>query len=653
MEIFEKNILLLEKINKRLADKIKNITEIKNTYELNTNLAGEYNLSYNGKLIHSVTGAEEEAKKVFQNLQNDSANTIHVIYGMGLGYQFDYYCTHAQGAVVLYEPDIELLHVVMGIVDFSSQLSKTNIFIASDIEELKLAFNNFFKYKTETTASYIDYYKFNYRQEIAKFIAELQKIQGIYSFNHKFHARTAFDFLRSTQTWLCKKIEMDTLEDYTDVLKNKPAIVVSAGPSLAKNIEYLKEAKNHAVIFCVGAAYKTLYDNGITPDFVVILEKKDTSIHYEYPNNEDVNLIVEPFAHYKIFLRKFKRHIISTSYETASNHWYRDIQNQKIPDFQAKGTVSFQALSSAKLMGCNPIILLGQDLAFVDGKCYAKGSPYEDLECIKDEKTGEYKIWPRDYEKFKRAFFNSVIGKVSDEFLEGRVKYNIEKMTKGLTLVKGQNNNMLPTQSGYAMFIEYFKDFARDNKSKYKLINSSSGGADIEGFENIPLEIAMKPYISQSINVEDILNSVQKSPNTPLEKIIKNINKEIENLNKIIKILQEGQTLVESLNRELEHHRKSTQKSVLTLKKIIDLYMLLTDKYFVRNRMYSLIATKENSDIAWIIKEKPNILKYEEQCKILEYVNPYFYNIIPKCEQTISLLKSNLRRMNESCITKG
>ena len=115
MEILEKNLLLLEQTNKVLASKIKNITEVKNSYELKTNLAGEYNLSINGKLVHSVSGAEKEAEKLFEQLPNESANVIHVIYGLGLGYMLDYYFEHTKGSIIVYEPDIELLRIVFEI----------------------------------------------------------------------------------------------------------------------------------------------------------------------------------------------------------------------------------------------------------------------------------------------------------------------------------------------------------------------------------------------------------------------------------------------------------------------------------------------------------------------------------------------------------
>ena len=54
--------------------------------------------------------------------------------------------------------------------------------------------------------------------------------------------------------------------------KDIPAIVVSAGPSLNKNIEELKKAKNKAFIVAVDTAIKPLISHGIIPDMFAIVD---------------------------------------------------------------------------------------------------------------------------------------------------------------------------------------------------------------------------------------------------------------------------------------------------------------------------------------------------------------------------------------------
>lgn len=653
MEILEKNLLQLEKTNKNLADKIRNIKEIKGLYELKQNLKGEYNLSINGKFVHSITGAQSEAEKVFKELKKDSPNSLHIVYGMGLGYMPDYYIENTKGYVIVYEPDIETLRIVFEIVDFETQLNAANLFFASDIEELKEGFSRFFKYKTETDISCLDYYKYNRKNEFETFCNECKKITQIYSFNYRFHVTSAYKFLVSTMHCMIGRLQLPELRDYKNIFSNVPAVIVSAGPSLAKNIDALKSVQDRAVIFCVGAAYKTLYENGITPDFCVLIERIDTSHHYTFPNNKDVNIIIEPFTNYKVFMTKFKRYLTSVSYETSSNHWFEQLKNKTPDNFEAKGTVSYQALYSAKFMGCNPLILLGQDLAYVDGKCYAKGSQYEDLVCIKDEQTGKYKVWPQNYEKFKNGYCSPVIALgYTDEQCYEIVKKNMDKITNGLAFVDSQDGGKLPTQSGYALFIEYFKDFANKNNGENILINSSTGGANIPGFKNIPLSEAMQLYKKPKPNIDKVLDTITPDI-TELKTILNNIEKDKKQLEAADKILTQGQSLIKTINNEHKKHKKATEKSLNATKKAVSLYFELLNNYFWKNTLFRLISTEENGELGWFLKENKDVSLPEKQKEVISLLDTYFTNVHNKVTRTLEKLNIYLEKYNESSTSKG
>ena len=57
-----------------------------------------------------------------------------------------------------------------------------------------------------------------------------------------------------------------------DLFKGRPAIIVSAGPSLEKNCHLLRKAKGRALIIAVDVVVPTLLPAGILPDLVVALE---------------------------------------------------------------------------------------------------------------------------------------------------------------------------------------------------------------------------------------------------------------------------------------------------------------------------------------------------------------------------------------------
>ena len=100
---------------------------------------------------------------------------------------------------------------------------------------------------------------------------------------------------------------------------------------------------------------------------------------------------MEGFCSFIVSNLKTKKTFNYLSDSNFINPWVRDCL--KINDeLKTLGTVSYTAFMSAVMMGFDRIILCGQDLAYKDGKCYAKGSQFEDLECIFDKEENKFKI---------------------------------------------------------------------------------------------------------------------------------------------------------------------------------------------------------------------------------------------------------------------
>ncbi len=55
---------------------------------------------------------------------------------------------------------------------------------------------------------------------------------------------------------------------------DRPAIIVAAGPSLEKNVQYLKQAKGKMMIIAVDTALRYLVSQGVQPDLAVVADPK-------------------------------------------------------------------------------------------------------------------------------------------------------------------------------------------------------------------------------------------------------------------------------------------------------------------------------------------------------------------------------------------
>ncbi|GAA4718730.1 motility associated factor glycosyltransferase family protein [Brevibacillus fulvus] len=153
-----------------------------------------------------------------------------------------------------------------------------------------------------------------------------------------------------------------------------PAVLVSAGPSLKKALPYLNELKKHSLVGSVGTAAALLWQNGIIPDFVVMSDPKPGMMHQlQGWESEQVplfflsTLYAELVAQYK----GPKFIVFQEGYAPAEE---RAAQRQE-PTIQTGGSVATTLFSLVRSFGCQPICLVGQDLAYTDNQTHAEGTP--------------------------------------------------------------------------------------------------------------------------------------------------------------------------------------------------------------------------------------------------------------------------------------
>ena len=131
--IFLKNLTALATKNPDLVKKLQGYipTEVPQLIQKN----GAYNLLYKNKLIHNEQSPLGEAQEIFAHCNNEPVS-IHLIYGLGLGYLFQVVSINSKGTVILYEPDLNILWFAFTLVDFSNDIMKQNVFITNTMEEV-------------------------------------------------------------------------------------------------------------------------------------------------------------------------------------------------------------------------------------------------------------------------------------------------------------------------------------------------------------------------------------------------------------------------------------------------------------------------------------------------------------------------------------
>lgn len=566
-KVLEENIDLIKKYDSNLANKILMFKEEKSNLEICKTQEGEYNLVYRGCCLHSQKGAIKEAKDIASKV-NEEENSIRVIFGLGLGYVVEEISNKIKKSkIIVYEPALDIIHYVLSIAKIDS-LYKNNVFLCNDKETLAEYVLENTDNKSKMKLIYTKSYKEIFPNEFNEILQTIQTSQGQHSANVNTIIKKAPQALNNTYANLKKVLNLPYIMQYKDIYKGKTALIISAGPSLKDNIETIKNNKDKFVIFCVNVAMEYVINSGIEPDFIIDIEAAGADYQYKDIDISNSYLILEPFSHYLKYDIQAKKVITYISKNNFLNGWLRS--GLEIDDnLETMGTVSYTALDCAYIMGFDKIILIGQDLAYKDGQCYAKGSRYEDLECVFDEKQNKYVIQARDFEKYAQK----LLGKTSDAVFKYAKKY-IANLNKNIYTIKSQNNTYLPTQAGYALFVEWFEKVAqryKKEKPDIKLINSSTGGAQINGFENICLSDAVKN--SEKIEKYELSNCTVKYRK---EIMLNKIKEHLEGLYVYDNYAKDVQKYCEKFLNELKTKKVITSNALKYMKKHNDsLNMLL------------------------------------------------------------------------------
>lgn len=140
-----------------------------------------------------------------------------------------------------------------------------------------------------------------------------------------------------------------------------PAIIVGAGPSLEKNGHLLEKFKDKALIFAGGSALNVI---GVAPHFAASIDA--TAPFMEHPFQ------TVPFCYQSRINPENLSHMLGEKllFPDGSCEWINWMNNQE--PFEGGWTVGNFLTALASFMGCAPIIFVGMDYAYKDGRKYAR-----------------------------------------------------------------------------------------------------------------------------------------------------------------------------------------------------------------------------------------------------------------------------------------
>lgn len=273
-----------------------------------------------------------------------------------------------------------------------------------------------------------------------------------------------------------------------------PAFIVGAGPSLAKNIEQLRRAHQKGIVLAVNSSAKALDVSGIQPHILACLESIDVShLIRDLSYIDDVVRVFSLTAHPQVF--ETGGGPLMTVYELLphiAGPFEGFFGRAGLP---VCGSVSTACFSLAYRMGCSPIVMVGQDLAYTDGHCYAKGTVYEGsrVEFSEDKTTLRHDWCETMVDTHERA---------GNELLPG------QKLTETLAWGGAGQVHSASTFNHVRTWFERIGALLNRSDGP-RLVNATEGGARIDHFEEMRLEDILDELPDRSVTVGDIVRAAE------------------------------------------------------------------------------------------------------------------------------------------------
>ncbi len=179
-----------------------------------------------------------------------------------------------------------------------------------------------------------------------------------------------------------------TVRGYENILKGRPGLLVAAGPSLTESLEYLSLLQERAFILAVDTALAPLLAANIRPHAVISLDAQPHSLFSFLGFDLSSILLFADLVAQPHLLRKTRpakvvfstttKLVVSASgeanWEFTPGTQYAHTIHGPIGGLQSGGSVATSGFDLLRFLGCDPLILIGQDLAYSDRCIHANGT---------------------------------------------------------------------------------------------------------------------------------------------------------------------------------------------------------------------------------------------------------------------------------------
>lgn len=428
--------------------------------------------------------------------------------------------------IIVHEPSLKVFKKVIENTDISDLLKDSRLQLVLGSDGSSGAICDYYKklisyldMKNLTMSVYLNYSKL-FPTLLDEFISGIGELKTEYEASMHVYDRFSGYFCQNVMHNFKYIKDSFSYAKLTKLIpKGRTAIVVSAGPSLDKNIDELKRAEGKSFIIATVTALKPLALKGIKPDIAVITDAKKDGRYLSEADSRTVPMISSPVCGYEILqLHEGAKLFVDSS----CNHikTFMDSHEIEFPELDAGGSVANACFTVARECGCSAVILVGQDLAYTDDKTHSQVTVRGAWNTKVEEL--EHPIWDVDI-----------------------------------------NGNPIRTSSEFLIYKNWFEEqFAAC--PNITVIDASEGGIKISGTQILTLKEAIDKYCREDFDFDEIMKQVpmllDKEQQEQYCKYIQDIPNQINGLKRIIKETLADYSTMRSLVKTNRYHTAQMKK---------------------------------------------------------------------------------------------
>ena len=374
-----------------------------------------------------------------------------------------------------------------------------------------------------------------------------------------------------------------------------PVIIVSAGPSLDKNIEDLKRAEKKAFIIATDTAVKSLIAHDVPYDVIITKDVKKSDTHLKNEKCHDKPIIADICSKNSILGTNKGRKI----WNNTSNFMCRIYAKYglKYTSCMLGMSVATDAFIVAELIGAKRIVLIGQDLAY----------------------DGEY----------------SHAGNVANH------KYD---EINGIYEIEGIYGDKVKARGDWVDMLQWFEAEIAKVGSDVDVIDATEGGAKIHGTRVMKLSDVIEQYCNTDFDFENLLYNM---PPTFSDEMYKALRKDIYHLktelSDIYKYSKEGIEAVDKMLAILNKNKMEDKNGGLSEEsEIVKKNMKFIEEQLIYEIINDYMETKIKSALKINMLSKDEVENAKFSCELSKEA---FNAAIETVDYTMPILEKALENI--------